>query len=148
MENKKFEQLQDKISYDERKKILTIQKFGENDEGKNSQIFTFEGEEKIRGFIGRIRADKAKDEKLIQDSEKNLSDMEDQQVKLKKEIPKLTKDQEKLMNDIEALGKYDPLNKVNKQVEQMSKNIKNLKESHQTNKTSLNEIESKIKFKI
>lgn len=136
------------VAYDERRKILTITISGKAVEGKYQRIFTYEGEEKIRTFVNRIRKDKQKDQDMINSSEKTIADVQDKKEDLQKMIPELTEELKKFKENAEALGKYKPLNEATIQLKTLKETLKPLKQEFQDNKTFLNEIESKIKFKV
>ena len=135
------------FEYDERRKILKVINKNKSDELTSEYIDNF-NEKGIKSLYGRFNGEKKRIEKAIEQTktlkEKNQEQI-DSQLKI---LPKLSEDQKKLIEDLKVVQQHEKIENLKTQIESQEENLKNLAKNLKEKNVILNEIKSKVKFKL
>lgn len=140
-------QMDQKFSYDERRKILksVVTKKNNNIDSTYTDVFNEEG---IKNLFNNVSNDKKRIQNQINQIEKLISENKDKIDSYKKVLPELSESQKKLIEDIKAISQYDNMDKLEEQIKHQKNNIDELKKNLKKSNEIINELKTKVKFKL
>lgn len=147
MGDKEEPKIEQTFKYDERRRILTST-IKKDNSGIDSEYVDNFNEKAIKDLFNRCKNDKKKIQETINQTEKIIETNNDKIKLYKKELEPLTEQQEKLIKDIKSISQYDEVDKAQTQNEQQDERLIDLNKSLKKSKKILNEIQTKVKFKL